>query len=104
MIRMAFLFRVVDKEDNNKWFVKIAKCIDYVTADVEWMDDERLPQYKEVWVGTDSKVLKGEGTLTPSIDITAECHEFKSEDEALKFIAEHYERELNTLRGHSEIS
>lgn len=84
--RLAFMFRVIGMDQSDKYVVKITKCHDYVVANVDWMDDERLPQWND---HTNS------GTLVPDVDITEEFHEFNSELDAIKFISNHYVKELN---------
>ena len=54
-----------------KYFVKIAKLIDYVHYDSSWMDSPYL----------------GDSCLVPDVDICEEMHEFASEAEAIQFIA-----------------
>lgn len=54
-------------------------------ANVEWMDDANLPQWKSDDVG---------GTLEPDVDMTVECHKFTNEATAIRFMAVHYRSEL----------
>lgn len=93
MIRMAFLFRVeTGPSTAPKFYVKIARCITYSNARVAWMDDPRLPEFDD---------MTASGTLAPDIDITEECHLFKSECEAIAFMATHYKSELEkSSQGH----
>lgn len=86
---MAFVFRVHDpaKPEQDRFFVKVARSITYGNARVAWMDDSRLPEWDDA-LG---------GTLAPDIDITEECHEFKSENDALHFLALHYQSELQRM-------
>ncbi len=55
-----------------KWYVKIAKCFDYVSYNSSWMDDETL----------------GKDCLVPDVDIEESMHEFDTEAEAINFIRE----------------
>ncbi len=56
----------------DKWYVKVAKCFDYVGYDSSWMACEHL----------------GNHCLIPDVDLcdTEDVHEFSSEAEAMEFI------------------
>lgn len=93
-IRQAFLYQVKTHAGHVTTFhVKVAKCVTYSSANVGWMDDINLPEWKD----SDPSVpnSKGRGTLSPDVDICEKHYKFDTEDEALIFIANHYKSELS---------
>lgn len=89
-IHLPFMYYVKNADGTSKFVVKIAKCHDYVRANVAWMDDPQLPPWD---MQTDT------GTLMPDVDICEEAHEFTSELDAIKFISAHYVSELSKISG-----
>lgn len=75
-MRYPFLFRK-NTEDGPMWYVKIAKCFDYVTYNSSWMDCSVL----------------GDECLVPDVDLCSSIHAFYEERDALAFIKEWWAKE-----------
>jgi hypothetical protein len=78
--RLPFLYAVLDSEGKHfEYFVvKIAQPFDYVNSDTSWMEDAELPPGR---------------TLEPSLDLQESSHRFKSEAEAIAFIAQWWKKQ-----------
>lgn len=79
MIKHAFLFMVVEGKKQT-FKVAIARCTDFMAANVAWMDNPEFP------VGD----TMTNGTWQLSIDITESVHSFNTFEEAEQFYVNHY--------------
>lgn len=80
MIRFAQIYR----NNDDKWFLQIAKKYDLTVIDTAWQDSDEL----------------GDACLTPTVDIEADIIPCASEAEAMVKLAVHY---ANEYSKHSEI-